>query len=121
MQEQKYLGITIDHKLKFEKHINEICTKAASRINAIKRIRRYTTTKQCLNIYKATVLPLFDIGDILWRNAGNTLTNQLQVQQNKALRVIFHKKHSDSVRIEELTSNLIPLELRRKINHLTFI
>ena len=35
------LGLTIDNKLNFSKHISELCRKAASNINALKRFKRY--------------------------------------------------------------------------------
>ena len=48
--EVKLLGITIDYKLKFKKHINEFCRKASYKVHALRRIRRY------LSVDKARLL-----------------------------------------------------------------
>ena len=44
---EKLLGITFDYKLKFNKHIEDICQKASQKINALARIAPYMgTTKK---------------------------------------------------------------------------
>ena len=48
--EEKLLGITIDNKLKFIKHINELCRKTSYKLHAPQRIRRY------LSVDKARLL-----------------------------------------------------------------
>ena len=39
--EVKLLEITIDHKLTFTKHINNLCTTASNRLRALTRIRKF--------------------------------------------------------------------------------
>ena len=41
---EKLLGITFDYKLKFNKHIEDICQKASQKINALARIAPYMET-----------------------------------------------------------------------------
>ena len=44
---EKLLGITFDYKLKFNKHIQDICQKASQKIKALARIAPYMgTTKK---------------------------------------------------------------------------
>ena len=38
--------ITINNKLKFEKHIVDLCKKAFFELHALKRIRRYLTVEK---------------------------------------------------------------------------
>ena len=38
---QEPLGITIDSKLSFEEHVNNICKKASQKLNALARISSY--------------------------------------------------------------------------------
>ena len=47
---EKLLGITFDCKLKFNKHIEDICQKASQKINALARLAPYmgTTEKRLL-------------------------------------------------------------------------
>ena len=43
------LGITFDCKLKFNKHIEDICQKASQKLNALARLAPYMrTTKKCI-------------------------------------------------------------------------
>ena len=35
------LGITIDHELKFDDHVNYLCKKASLKLNALARIARF--------------------------------------------------------------------------------
>ena len=44
------LGITIDHELKFNKHIQDPCKRASFKLHALRRIRKY------LGIEKARIL-----------------------------------------------------------------
>ena len=47
---EKLLGITFDFKLKFNKHIEDICQKASQKLNALARFAPYmgTTKKRIL-------------------------------------------------------------------------
>ena len=48
---EKLLGITFDYKLKFNKHIEDICQKASQKINALARIAPYMeTTKKSITM-----------------------------------------------------------------------
>ena len=37
----KLLGIQLDYKLNFEQHISELCRKAASQLNVLKRLKKF--------------------------------------------------------------------------------
>ena len=45
------LGITIDCKLSFEKHVSGLCKTAASQLNALKRLRPYITHEKLVKCY----------------------------------------------------------------------
>ena len=40
------LGVTIDHKLDFNSHINKICKKGARKINALSRLSYHLNDEQ---------------------------------------------------------------------------
>ena len=54
------LGLTIDNKLNFWKHISELCRKAASNINALKIFRKYISDKNRKLVAHAYVLSYFN-------------------------------------------------------------
>ena len=43
---QKLLGVTIDSRLTFESHINQLCTRASQKIGAISRISPFMNLSQ---------------------------------------------------------------------------
>ena len=49
---EKLLGITFDCRLKFNKHIEDICQKASQKINALARLAPYMGTPQKTYYYK---------------------------------------------------------------------
>jgi hypothetical protein len=49
--EVKLLGVTIDFKLNFNKHISNICKKAARQLNVLKRIGKHLNRLGKLTIY----------------------------------------------------------------------
>ena len=44
--EVKVLGITIDNKIIFKKHIKDVCKKASFKLHALKRIRTYLAVEK---------------------------------------------------------------------------
>ena len=49
----KSLGIYLDYKLNFEQHISEICRKAASQLNALKRLKRFVALMKRKSLSRA--------------------------------------------------------------------
>ena len=44
--EVKLLGLTIDQKLKFDTHINNLCKTGRFKLHALRRIRKFLTLEQ---------------------------------------------------------------------------
>ena len=59
VSEFKLLGVTIDNKLNFDKHISIVCRQINSKLFSIKRIF-YLSTKVKLQFFKTFILPYFD-------------------------------------------------------------
>ena len=51
----KILGVTIDNKLNFNEHINDVCNKANQRVGVIMRLRNLIPTTAKLVLLKVTV------------------------------------------------------------------
>ena len=62
----KYLGITVDCSLNYQKYIKELFKKSAHKIYILSKIRQYLTRDAALQIYKTKVIPYLDYGDILY-------------------------------------------------------
>ena len=82
----KSLGVTIDNKLDWSSHIDELTKKVASGTGAIKRIRHLVPQATLLLIYQALIAATFWLYycNIVWGNCGITLQNKVQKLQNRA-------------------------------------
>ena len=86
---QKHLGLVLDSKLSFVRHLSEKVSKANKLIGVIKRLRTVLPRHVLLKIYKAFVIPHLDYGDILYDNPGNNHFVQRieSIQYNAALAI----------------------------------
>ena len=117
--EVRLLGIDIDHKLNFTKHIDLICKQASQKTNAILRIRKFLSSKKAHKLIQAFVMPRFYYCPIVWMFCSRqflTLINKLhkRVLQIQLLRfdlsfedlleysgvVTIHTKHLQFLLIE---------------------
>ena len=54
------LGVTIDDKLKFEKHVAKVCRKVSQQVAVLKRMKKMLPFETRKNIYFAFILPRFN-------------------------------------------------------------
>lgn len=89
----KYLGVTLDSKLTWAKHINEKVKSANKSIAALYpmlgRNSRLSSDNKLL-IYKTTIRSGFTYAAPVWGHAAETHLNKLQTLQNKAIRLALN-------------------------------
>ena len=68
---QKHLGLLLDEKLNFKQHVDSAILKMNKGISVIKKLRHSLPRKSLLTIYKASLLPLVDYGDIIYDQPQN--------------------------------------------------
>ena len=66
VNEQKHLGIIVDSKLTFEKHLNEKIIKAKKNVGVLKHLSKFLPLKTLDQMYKALVRSHFDYCDIIY-------------------------------------------------------
>ena len=64
----KLLGITIDKKLNFKCHTEELCRKASGKTKALFRIRPHVTLQTAKALYHAYILSTFKYCPLIWMN-----------------------------------------------------
>ena len=86
----KVLGLTLDPKLTYNAHIQNIATHAQKPLQVIKALTGTTWGKQketLVATYKAVMRPTLEYASSIWSPmASPTSINKLQVMQNAALR-----------------------------------
>ena len=81
-KEMKLLGITIDEKLTFTKHIANICSLENNRLRALKRIRRFLSTEQTKYLSEAYIMSLFKYCLLICLFCNKTSNNQINKNTN---------------------------------------
>ena len=79
---QKYLGLHLNQKLDFSKHINEKIYKAEKGISVIKKLYNILLRNALLTIYKSFVRPHLDYGDVVYDQRNNqSFSNKIEAVQ----------------------------------------
>lgn len=91
--EVKYLGLILDKKLTLKPHIDYVIKRANTAIHTLysminRKSKLHTNNK--LLIYKLAIRPIFTYACPAFGNIAKTHIKRLQVQQNKALKLIFN-------------------------------
>jgi len=108
----KLLGVTIDHQLKFKKHIANICRKASQQLNILKRIGKHLTKLGKLTVYHTFIMSNFNYCPLIWHFCGATETKKMEMIQERALRFIYNDYLSSYDSLLE-KSKMPCLKLRR--------
>lgn len=107
----KYLGVTLDSKLTFRKHIESTADKTNKCLRAVYPLlskKSVLSNKNKIIIYKTVIRPIMLYACNVWHIAAKTHLKKLQIVQNKALKAI-HK----------LPRRFPTLELHEKFHHST--
>lgn len=86
----KYLGVHLDSKLLFHKHIEDTKSKGNGRISQIYPLLKspVLSLKRKIVLYKMLVLPILTYAAPVWCHLPRSVLNPLQVVQNRALKII---------------------------------
>lgn len=118
-QSVKYLGITINRKLKWRQHVFSKINLAKRNLIMLNRAVGSTwglTPKTMKWIYEAIVVPRVTYGAIIWWQATNlvTIKTQLDSLQGAANRKILGCARNTPIRTMEVLTNTNPLDIRIK-------
>ena len=91
VSEFKFLGVTIDNKLKWKHHIDFIISKISVLTGILFRVREYINEKCLRQIYLSLIYPHIQYCSAIWGGAYNIYIDNLLVSQKKLLRIMFFK------------------------------
>ena len=86
----KYLSLTLDSRLSFRNHVEEIRRKSIPKINTLGRISRFVSKDTILYLYRSLVLSRIEYADIIYDGLQQGGSDCLQRLQNYGLRTILH-------------------------------
>jgi len=117
------LGITIDHELTFDDHVDSLCGKLAQRIEILRSIRSLLPQNERVLLYNTPIKPILMYGSSIWGSitSKQSLTRLLNLQK-RAARVILNKNTRES-RTEDLFKfvNWLPFVQEIKVNQCSLL
>ena len=84
----KHLGIILDSKLNFRKHISEKIKTANKGLGLLKFLSKYLTREKLSLIYKIHVRPHLDYGDVIYHNQSLESMDLLESIQYQAALIV---------------------------------
>ena len=86
---EKHLGLILDEKLNFKKHVDEKIKKAMKTIGTIKRLNSILSRCLLLTIFKSFVRSHLDYGDVIYDQPNNqTFADRIESIQYDAVFAI---------------------------------
>ena len=89
---EKLLGITFDCKLKFNKHIEDICQKASQKTNALAGLAPYMRTIKKRIIMNAFFKSQFNYCPLVWMCCNRSLNTKINRLHERCLRIVYNDK-----------------------------
>ena len=89
-KEVKLLGVTIDYKLTFLSHVNNICCTASKRTKALFRIRKFLTYEQAKRVTESFILSSFRYCHLIWMFGAKSGQLQIEKAHFRALKALYN-------------------------------
>lgn len=93
VEETKFLGVIIDDKLKWDRHVSQITTKLRKTIYKFVQLRQCVNEEVLKTVYYALVQSHLTYGIIAWGGAFQNTLEKLAVIQRKILKVMYKKAY----------------------------
>lgn len=93
VNQYKYLGIIIDHKLSWEPHVQYLKQKVRKMIYAFGHLRQVLTVDRCRGVYYAYVQSVLQYCILVWGGASAAVLEPLAVIQRSIIKTILKKQN----------------------------
>jgi len=88
VEHTKFLGVYIDEKLNWQKHITHISSKLASGIGIINRVKNLLPLSLLRNLYFTMIYPYLTYCNIIWGGASMNAIKSIITLQKRVVRII---------------------------------
>ena len=92
----KYLGITLDDKLTWKPHIENLKSKLARTCYTFYKLRQYTTESTLKMLYHGLVYPHLQYCITSWGSAADYLLSKIFIMQKSIIKIICKRSRQDS-------------------------
>ena len=80
-----YLGITFSFNLRWNTHVDELCTKANKRLSMMLPLKYKLDQRSLEDMYKSFVRPVIEYGIVVWGGTYDTSLSKLEEINIKAM------------------------------------
>ena len=87
----KYIGLTLDEKLSWGPHIDEICNNLCKYFSVFYNIRNSMTAKTSRTVYYACIYSRIKYSIEVFGSASDSKMKKLQMMQNKLMKLLTNK------------------------------
>ena len=102
VKEFKYLGLTIDHKLTFQTHIDNIKKKVNQANGKIFYFKKVLPIRIVKHIFYSIIYPHLNLHITVWGGSTTTAMTPLITAVNKTIRNIYHSSHDTATKYMKL-------------------
>ena len=88
------LGVTIDNKLVFKKHIEHLCRTAQYKPHALTCIRKGLTLDKTIHFGNTFINSQFNYAPLIWMFYRKTLYHKIEKNHHRILKVIYQSEES---------------------------
>ena len=117
----RYLGVIIDEKLCWDKHIFSICSKLSQVCGIIFKLRHYVPLNTLRIIYYALFYPKLQYSLINWGRTSNKFLNLISVHQIKFIRASLFCTNRSAINPMYTKFGVLQLKDVIKLEHAKFM
>ena len=85
----KLLGVEIDSKLTFNKHIETLCFIVNKKVIAFARLNNYISREQASTVCNAVILSSFNYCPLIWLFCNKGANKEIDRTHKRALRILY--------------------------------
>ena len=86
----KLLGVTLDNRLDFDPHISNLCKKAVTQLNVLKRLKNFIGFKKKKILVQSFVYSNFNYCPLVWYFSSGKSLQKIEQLQERALRFLYN-------------------------------
>ena len=117
----KYLGLILDDRLNFNKHITELCKLLSHKLFLLAKIRKYLMKEASIVIFKSMIVSLIEYGDIIYEGTNNKNLDTIARLFYRGLRICTLNNGELTKQELCIECRILPLEVRREVHLLLFM
>ncbi|KAF7373478.1 Reverse transcriptase from mobile element jockey protein [Mycena sanguinolenta] len=110
----KWLGVYLDRRLSFRKHVETLCARAANTVNGLTMLSntvRGLSQVHLRHLYKACVIPVMTYASAVWWTGFKYHEKELERVQRKALRLNCAAFRTTPITALEIEASVPPIRL----------